>query len=178
MRTSFPPASVASSLRGIVRGLDPAVPVYSVATLGQQMRQSRAVFTRRFPLTIGGVFAGAALLLAIVGLYSLCAHEVLSRRREFSIRLVLGATPSSLRTVVLRDGLILTLVGVCGGVLTAVPASQLGRSLLFGVPAVDPYIYGGVALGVFAAATVATALPAWRGPASSLATVLRGDQAG
>lgn len=175
VRTSLPPAAVAASVRELVRGIDPTIPVYSVATLGHQMRQSRAVFARRFPLVIGAVFAGGALLLAVVGLYSLCAHEVLSRRREFTIRQVLGATPASVRLVVLRDGLALTLLGVCSGVLAAVPATQLARSLLFGIRAIDPYIYGSVALGVLAASMLATALPAWRGSAANITAALRSD---
>lgn len=168
-------AAVAASLRELVRGMDPTIPVYSIATIGQKMRGSRAVFARRFPLVIGAVFAGAALVLAIVGLYSLCAHDVLSRRREFAIRIVLGASPSGVRKVVLRDGLALTLVGVLGGVLAAIPATQLARSLLFAVQGVDPYIYGGVAVGVLAVATLATALPAWRGSVENFAAALRSE---
>lgn len=175
VRTSVPPATVAASLRELVRGIDPAVPVYAVATLGQQMRRSGPVFARRFPLVIGGTFAAAALLLALVGLYSLLAHEVLSRRRELTLRLVLGASPAQVRMGVLRDGLALALLGVGGGLLAAVPASQLVRSLLFGVRPVDPFIYGGAALGVLAAATLATALPAWRGSRADLAGALRLD---
>ncbi|MGH7574612.1 MAG: ABC transporter permease [Longimicrobiales bacterium] len=174
VRTSAP-AAVAASLRELIRAIDPSIPVYSVGTLGEQMRGSWAVFARTFPLVIGAVFAGAALLLAVVGLYSLCAHEVLSRRREFAIRIVLGASPTGVRFAVLRDGLVLTLVGVLGGVLAAVPASRLVRSLLFAVQAVDPYIYGGVAVGVVAAATLATALPAWRDSAENLVAALRSE---
>lgn len=175
VRTSSPPSDVAASLRELVRGIDPTVPVESIGTIGEQMRRSRAVFVRRFPLTIGAVFASTALLLAIVGLYSLCAREVLSRRREFSIRQVLGATPASVRAMMLRDGLALALLGVCSGVLAALPASQLLRSLLFGVRAVDPYVYGGVGMGVLAVALLATALAAWRGSASNLQAALRSD---
>ena len=75
----------------------------------------------------------------------------------------------------LRDGLVLILAGVCAGVMFAVPASQLLRSLLFGVRTVDPLIYGGVALGVVVASLLATALPAWRGSAADLAASLRSD---
>jgi ABC-type antimicrobial peptide transport system permease subunit len=77
--------------------------------------------------------------------------------------------------VVLRDGLVLTLLGVCSGVLAAVPASQLTRSLLFGIRAIDPYIYGSVALGVLATAMLATALPAWRGAVANITASLRSD---
>lgn len=174
VRTALPPA-VAPSLRELVRDIDPTIPVHSITTIGQRIRNSHAVFARRFPLVIVAVFAASALVLAIVGLYSLCAHEVVSRRREFGIRLVLGASPVGVRMVMLRDGLALTLLGVLGGVLAAIPASQLVRSLLFGVRAVDPYIYGGVAIGVLAAAMLATALPAWRGSVEHFVAALRSD---
>ncbi|HEU4452107.1 MAG TPA: ADOP family duplicated permease [Longimicrobium sp.] len=173
VRTTHPAAAVAASVRDVVRALDPAIPVYSVATLGEQMRQSGAVFSRRFPLVIGAVFAGAALLLAMLGLYSLCAHEVLSRRREITVRQALGATPAGVRRVLLRDGLRLALPGVFVGVLIAMPASRIVRSLLFGVGPVEPVVYGGVAAGVLFLAILATAVPAWRGSNTELATALR-----
>ena len=175
VRTARDPISVAASVREVVRSIDPTIPLYAVATLGDQLRQSGAVFVRRFPLTIGAAFAITALLLAVVGLYTLCAHEVMSRQREFTIRQVMGASPASVRIGVLRDGLVLILAGVCAGVMFAVPASQLLRSLLFGVRTVDPLIYGGVALGVVVASLLATALPAWRGSAADLAASLRSD---
>lgn len=175
VRTTRPPAEVAASLRELVRRIDPSVPAYSIATLGEQMRRSRAVFVRRFPLAIGSVFAGAALLLALVGLYSLRAREVLSRRRELTIRQVLGATPGAVRGMVLRDGLALALLGVGGGVLAALPASQVVRSLLFGVRPIEPFVYGGVAVGVLAVAMLASAVPAWRGSGADLRAGLRAD---
>jgi putative ABC transport system permease protein len=173
VRTAQPAAAVAASVREVVRGLDPAIPVYSVATLEEQMRESGAVFSRRFPLVIGAVFAGAALLLAMLGLYSLCAHEVLSRNREFAIRQVLGATPAGVRMTLLRDGFGLALPAVLTGALVAIPASQIVRSLLFGVRPVEPFVYGGVALCVLVLAVLATAVPAYRGSFAQLASALR-----
>lgn len=175
VRISRPASEVAATLRELVGDIDPAVPAYSVATLGEQMRRSRAVFVRRFPLTIGSVFATAALLLALVGLYSLCAREVLSRRREFTIRQVLGATPGAVRQMALRDGLVLAFLGIGGGVVAAIPASQVVRSLLFGVRPIEPMVYGSVAAGVLFVAVLATALPAWGGSGSDLRAGLRGD---
>ncbi len=96
LRTESGVASVANELRAIVRTLDAGVPVYSVTTLQQQLGESKAVFSRRFPMILLGVFAAAALALTLVALYAICMHEVLTRRREFGIRLAVGGSPGSI----------------------------------------------------------------------------------
>src|SRR5207237_5365593 len=94
LRTEVGVASVATQVRAIVKCLDAGVPVYSVTTLDQQLSESKAVFSRRFPMILCGVFAAAALALTLLALYAMCMHEVLTRRRELGVRLALGATPA------------------------------------------------------------------------------------
>src|SRR6266545_2721035 len=84
VRTESGAASFANQLRAIVRSLDAGVPVYSVTTLHQQLGESNAVFSRRFPMILCGVFAAAALALTLVALYAICMHEVVTRRTESS----------------------------------------------------------------------------------------------
>src|SRR5437016_2972588 len=137
LRTEIGVASVASQLRAIVKSLDAGVPVYAVTTLDQQLRESRAVFSRRFPMILCGVFAGAALALTLVALYAMCMHEVLTRRREFGVRLALGATPGSLRRLILNDAMLLGAAGIVTGAIAAGLVSRSMHAILFGLTATD-----------------------------------------
>lgn len=162
LRTTLPTESVASAVRGIVRQIDSGVPVYAVSTLQSQMSQSRAVFNRRFPMSLCLVFAGSALSLALVAIYALCSHDVLARRREFGIRLALGATPRRVRAIVLHSGLGLAGLGVGLGSAGGWAASRFLESLLYGIGAGDWRVYAAVALGASAAACMAMLHPALR----------------
>jgi predicted permease len=172
-RTALGPGPVAAAVRDIVRAMDPAIPVYAVGTLERQTLESRAVFSRRFPMLLCLAFATAALLLALVALYSLNAHEVLARRREFAVRLALGASPKRVRATVLRGGLRLAVAGVAIGAVAALAASRMLRSLLFGMRPDDWRVYGAVVLGVIVSALLATAVPALRAARLDPGTVMR-----
>lgn len=175
VRTDAGAGPIADAARAIVRSLDPAVPVYGVSTLEQRMNESRAVFSRRFPMVLCVAFAMAALTLALVALYSLSAHNVLTRRREFGIRLALGAAPADVRGTVLRTGGVLAALGAGIGVIAALPASRALRALLFGVNENDWRVYGVVAVGVVATALLATIVPALRAGSVSPSSVMRSE---
>ncbi len=172
-RTALGPGPVAASIRDIVRSMDSAIPVYAVGTLATQALESRAVFSRRFPMLLCLAFAVAALLLALVALYSLNAHEVLARRREFAVRLALGASPARVRTSVLRGGVVLALAGIGIGVVAALATSRTLGALLFGIRPDDWRVYGVVVAGVVAAALLATVVPALRAARLDPGTVMR-----
>src|SRR3989440_209999 len=125
LRTALGVASVADQVRAIVRTLDAGVPVYAVTTIEQQLSDSKAVFSRRFPMIVCGVFAAAALALTLVALYSICMPEVLTRRHQFGIRLAGGGSPGSIRRLVLREGVQLGAgwICVCAGVAAVVSRS-------------------------------------------------------
>ena len=173
VRTQIGVASIASQLRAIVKGLDAGVPVYSVTTLQQQMNESKAVFSRRFPMILCGVFAGAALALALVALYAICMHEVLTRRREFGIRLALGGSPSSVRRLILGDAMRLGAAGIGMGGIVATLVSRATRAVLFGVTATDWRVYAVVAAGVLASTFLASLGPALRASAVTPNVVMR-----
>ncbi len=162
LRTEMGVASVASQVRAIVKSLDAGVPVYAVTTLGQQLGESKAVFTRRFPMILCGVFAAAALALTLVALYAMCMHEVLTRRREFGVRLALGATPGSLRRLILNDAMLLGAAGIVVGAITASLVSRSMQVVLFGLSPTDWRVYAVVAVGVLAFAALASLVPALR----------------
>ena len=162
LRTEVGVASVASQVRAIVKSLDAGVPVYAVTTLDQQLSESKAVFTRRFPMILCGVFAAAALALTLVALYAMCMHEVLTRRCEFGVRLALGATPGSLRRLILNDAMLLGAAGIVIGAIAASLASRSMQAVLFGLSATDWRVYGVVAVGVLAFAALASLVPVLR----------------
>src|SRR6266705_3528049 len=162
LRTRMEVPSVANQVRAIVKTLDPGIPVYAVNRLDQQLSESRAIFSRRFPMILSGVFAVAALALTLMALYAICKHEVLTRRREFGIRLALGGSPRSIRRLVFSDGLLLVAVGIgAGAVVSTLVAGSL-RVLLFGITATDWRVYAVVTAAVLVSAFLATLGPALR----------------
>ncbi len=173
LRTELGVASVANQVRAIVKTLDAGVPVYAVTTLAQQMNDSKAVFSRRFPMMLCGVFAAAALALTLVALYAVCMHDVLTRRREFGVRLAVGGSPGSIRRLILREVLLLGATGIGLGAIVAAVVSRSMRAVLFGVAATDWRVYGAVAAGVLAAAVLATLGPALRAGAVHPSVVMR-----
>ncbi len=175
LRTQMGVASAASQVRAIVESLDAGVPVYAVTTLDQQLSESKAVFSRRFPMILCGVFAAAALALTLVALYAICMHEVLTRRREFGIRLALGGSPSSIRRLILGDAMRLGAAGIGIGGIVATIVSRAIRAVLFGVTATDWRVYGVVAAGVLASAFLAILGPALRAGAVTPNAVMRGE---
>jgi len=173
LRTALGVASVADQVRAIVRTLDAGVPVYAVTTIEQQLSDSKAVFSRRFPMIVCGVFAAAALALTLVALYAICMHEVLTRRHEFGIRLAVGGSPGSIRRLILRDAMLLGAVGIGVGGIVATVVSRSLHAILFGVAATDWRVYAVVAVGVLAAAVLATLGPALRAGSVHPSVVMR-----
>jgi len=173
LRTELGVASIANQVRAIVKTLDAGVPVYAVTTLAQQMNDSKAVFSRRFPMMLCGMFGAAALALTLVALYAVCMHDVLTRRREFGVRLAVGGSPGSIRRLILREVLLLGATGIGVGAIVAIVVSRSMRAVLFGVAATDWRVYGAVAAGVLAAAVLATLGPALRAGAVHPSVVMR-----
>jgi putative ABC transport system permease protein len=165
--------TLANDIRGLVKQLDTSVPVYGLATIQQQIDQSRAIFHRRFPMMLCGGFAAAALLLSLVALFAMCAHDVQTRRREFGVRLALGASPGDVQRIVWETSVVTAVSGVALGAMLALPASTSLAALLFGVTATDWRVYGAVAVGVVGAALLATLMPALRAAAIDPSTVIR-----
>jgi ABC-type antimicrobial peptide transport system permease subunit len=123
-------------------------------------------------LSIAG---GMALLLGVAGLYGVIAFAVSHRRREIGIRVALGARPGEVTRLFVVHGLRLATIGTAIGLAVTVVAVRLMTSLLFGVSAVDPVTYAGVAAGLTAAALLACYVPAARAAALSPVEALRGD---
>jgi putative ABC transport system permease protein len=160
IRTAGRPADWAGALRGAVQSVDQNVPVADVETLNEVV--SLAGSRTCFSLVLLGAFAGMALILAAVGLFGVMAYGVAQRTQEIGVRMALGAKPSGIVALVLRNGLTLVVIGLATGTLAAIGLSRLIASLLYGVRPLDPLTYM-LALGVLlAVATLAAFVPAWR----------------
>ena len=160
VRTSGDASALASAIRQAVWSVDKDQAIVRVATMEDLLAQSAA--QRRFALIVFEAFALAALILAAAGIYGVLAGSVAERVREIGVRQALGASRTEILALVLRQGAVLTGVGVAVGVVGAAAASRVIRALLFSVSHLDPITYIGVIVVMSAVATLACALPAWR----------------
>jgi len=156
----------------IVRGLDPDVPP-QFRTIEQVFATSLA--NRRFSLLLLSVFAGAALLLAVIGIYGVMSYVVTQRTQEMGVRLALGATPGAIARLVLGQGARLVVIGLALGAAGAVLLTRLLTTMLFEITPTDPVTYGGVALVLAATAVAACQIPAWRATRVDPLTALRSE---
>jgi predicted permease len=159
LRTEAEPAVVFSAARAIVRDLDPNVPP-SFSTFTEVF--SASLKTRRFNLTLVGVFAATALLLAVAGIYGVMAYSVARRTHEMGVRIALGASAPDVLRLVLSQAMLTTVVGVMIGIAGSFVLTRAMQSLLFGVSATDPVTIAGVALLLGSAALLASYIPARR----------------
>jgi putative ABC transport system permease protein len=160
LRTTGRPEAVVSLVRGLIRELDPLLPVYDVRTMEDRVQLATA--RPRMTTWLLGAFAAAALLLAAVGVYGVIAYDVTRRTREIGVRMALGARPVSVLGLVYRRGLTLTLAGLAIGLAAALGVTRLLRSLLYGVEPADPATYAAVMVVLLTAAVAAIWLPARR----------------
>jgi putative ABC transport system permease protein len=160
LRTTLSPKSLEKPVRDIVASLDPAQPAFEFKTMQERVEETWA--TPRLMSFLLVCFAVLALTLAVIGLYGVMAFNGLRRMREIGVRLALGAMPAQIRTMMLKQGMRLLGAGLVLGFVGAVALSRVIRSLLFGVSANDPLIYGAVTLVLAAAALFACWIPARR----------------
>lgn len=162
VRTEQEPISVAGRVRDAVRQIDPGVPVSNIASMQQIIWDSPTMLLRAYPAYLIGVFAGIALLLAALGIYGLLAYSVAQRTRELGLRTALGAQPSHLVRLVVRNALRLTGMGAILGIIAAFAGAHLISSLLFGVAPTDVTTLLEVCALLLLSVVPATYLPARR----------------
>jgi putative ABC transport system permease protein len=160
LRTTLAPKSLEKPVRDMVASLDPAQPAFEFKTMQERVEETWA--TPRLMSFLLVCFAVLALTLAVIGLYGVMAFNGLRRMREIGVRLALGAMPAQIRTMMLKQGMRLLGAGLVLGFVGAVALSRIVRSLLFGVSANDPFIYGAVTLVLAVAALLACWIPARR----------------
>jgi predicted permease len=160
VRTSLDAAAAAATVREVVGGIDPTLPVHDVRTLTAILADS--LDGRRFSLSLVIAFAGAALALACIGLFGVMTQLVLQRRQEIGIRAALGARPSDIQRLVLGRGLRLAGIGAAAGLAAALWLASALEPLLYEVRASDPVAFGGAAALLLAVAALASWIPARR----------------
>jgi predicted permease len=171
LKSSGSPAALTSDLRQALRELDPALPLTSVATGDDLVAQSLA--QPRYLSVLVGMFALAALVLSIVGIYGVMAHFVQQHSRDIGIRLALGGEPSGVRRMVVLRGLRLVAAGVVAGVAAAFLTGRLMTTVLFGVSPSDPRTMVAVPLALLLVAAIACLAPARRAATVDPAKMLR-----
>jgi putative ABC transport system permease protein len=160
VRTTGEPLNIASSVREQVRAIDKDVPVTHIQTMEQIF--SASVAQQRFSMLIVGLFAGLALILATVGIYGVMAYSVTQRSHEIGVRMALGARTSQVLKLILKDGMVLALLGVAIGLAGAFALTRLMTTLLFGVTPTDATTLVVVPLILLGVALVACYIPARR----------------
>ena len=173
LRTSLDPASLAGQLRAAVWSVDRDQPVTHVLPMAELASESLAF--RRAGMLLAAGFGLLALVLAAIGIYGVLSYAVSRRTRELGVRMALGATRGQVAKLVLKDGLVMTAVGIVLGVTAALALTQFLSSVLYQVTPGDPLTYVAVAGILLAVALIATLLPARRATAVDPLTALRAD---
>jgi ABC-type antimicrobial peptide transport system permease subunit len=163
----------APTIQGLVKDLDPRVPATNIRTLGSLVDDATARV--RLTMLLIAVAGAAALLLGVIGVYSVVSYAAAGRAREFGIRLALGATPSRVGSMVLGDGLRLVAIGTLAGLVAALGVTRFLRALLYEVEPTSVAEFG-IATALLVVVTLfATLLPARRAARTHPAVVLRGE---
>lgn len=152
--------ALAPAVRQAVASIDKDQPVMRIATMDDLLASTAA--ERRFAMVLFSAFAMVALILSAAGIYGVLSGSVTERTRELGVRAALGASRGSVLTLVVRQGMILTGLGVVIGLAGAVLASQLIVTLLFGTSPLDPVTYLGVVALMLGVSAIACWVPAWR----------------
>ena len=154
------PNQLISSVRGAIREIDPDQPIYSIRTMNEIRAES--VAGERLNLTLLSLFAGIALVLAIVGIYGVMSYSVTQRTHEIGIRMAIGARPRDVFKMVLGQGMKLALLGVVIGLGSAFALTRLMETMLFGVEPTDKLTFAAISIMLITVALLACYLPGRR----------------
>jgi len=160
VRTNGDAAALVPTVRNAIHSVDRNQPIVRVATMDDLV--DRSIANRRFALILFEAFGMVALVLAAVGIYGVLSSSVTEKVREIGIRAALGASPESILTLVLGQGMRLTALGIAIGLAASLAATRAIVSMLFGVSRLDATTYLTVVVTLGAVAMVACGVPAWR----------------
>jgi putative ABC transport system permease protein len=159
-RSGLDQSSVAGSIKNEVLGLDGELPVYAVRPMGQII--SRMLAPRRFQMTLLGLFAALALILAAVGIYGVISYSVSQRTHEIGVRMALGAASRDILRLIVGQGISLILAGVAAGLVAAYALTRVMRGLLYEVSPTDGATFAIISLVLILAGLAACVVPARR----------------
>jgi putative ABC transport system permease protein len=171
IRTTSDPMNIVSSVRQIIRSIDPDLPVSNVISMDDLVAKEFA--QRRFTMILLAAFAGLALLLACLGIYGVLSYFVNQQIPEIGVRLALGARPKSILFLVLKRGMTMALLGILFGAIGAVALTRVMKGLLYGVSASDPRTFLIVVATLVVTALAASLIPGRRAMKTDPITALR-----
>jgi putative ABC transport system permease protein len=171
LRTAVPAEQMENALRSTVRSLDAQLPLTQIQTMEQAVSDSEA--PRRFNTAVISAFAGAAVMLAVLGIYSIIAFAVELRVREIAIRMALGSQRDGIVRLILRTAVRLAVFGCVAGALGSLFVSRMMVSLLFQVKPFDPFVLAFAAVTLLLVVMVASAIPAVRAASINPVEALR-----
>jgi putative ABC transport system permease protein len=154
------PNQLLASVRAAVKSIDSDQPIYNPRTMGEIRAES--VAPERLNLTLLAIFAGIALVLAIVGIYGVMSYSVTQRTHEIGIRMAIGAQPRDVFAMILGHGMKLAFIGIGLGLIGAFALTRLMASMLFGVEPTDATTFGAIAVLLTIVALLACYLPGRR----------------
>jgi predicted permease len=160
LKSALDRESLLKNLRSEIGKIDPEMALFDVHTMTELTDSS--LMSRRASMILAAAFGSIALFLSAVGIYGVLAFVVSQRTREFGIRIALGSTVMGIFRLVLREGLVLVMIGLFLGLAGAAAMHSVFQSQIYGVSSLDPYVIGFVLLGLLAVASLACALPARR----------------
>lgn len=169
----MPPSTLVKPAVAAIHAIDREQPVGRIRTMVQAI--DGELTSQRFSALLLGVFAGVALLLAAVGIYSVLSYIVRGRSREIGIRAALGARSADVLRLIIAEGMWPVLVGIAAGTLAALASARVMKKLVFGVSASDPLTLAGVGAMLALVALIAGLVPAYRALRLDPAKVLRGE---
>jgi predicted permease len=173
VQTAGARGAIATSVSRIVHELDPTLPTFNVQSMSDVLRASTAQLS--FTLILIGAAAVITVLLGAIGIYGVTAYVVTLRRREFGLRIALGAEPRRIEAMMMRQGLSLALSGVIGGTIVFVLVARFLRTFLYGVAPTDPVALLGAGVALLSIAVIASWVPARRTATIDPAEALRAE---
>jgi len=173
VRTTGNPESLLGAVRTQVQQIDKNLAFTNGQTVQQLLGQG--LWPARMGAALLGLFGALALILASIGIYGVLAYSVAQRTSEIGLRMALGAQPRQVLGLVLRQGMLLALIGATVGIVVALPVARMAGGLLYGVSATDPLTYAGITLLLMGVAVLACYLPARRATRIDPLVALRVD---
>ncbi|HKV60479.1 MAG TPA: ABC transporter permease [Candidatus Acidoferrum sp.] len=173
VRTTGNPEALLGAVRTQVQQIDKNLAFTNAQTVQQIIGQG--LWAARMGAALLGLFGALALILASIGIYGVLAYSVAQRTSEIGLRMAMGAQPRQVLALVLRQGMLLALIGAGVGILVALPFARLAGGLLYGVSATDPLTYAGITLLLMAVALLACYVPARRATRIDPLVALRVD---